>query len=256
LSSKLSDFYVGVVDFFAILLPGALLTFLFKDSFLWHGVFAPVLPNLQGGIEAWAVFILAAYLAGHFVFLVASYLDHAYDFLLQRDEKEESRSPFQIFLRRSEAFRNYRDRLRRLLITSGDPRQLPDYVNKRKGLCLGEASNLNMITAFQWARTNVLIRYPSAAVEVQRFEADSKFFRSLVVVLCIVSIALLIEAAWLALVACIILTILSFWGYVKRRWKGVQLTYTFYIASESMPTIEGDALPTRVLNGAGQEETN
>ena len=241
---------MGVVDFFVILLPGALLTFLFKDSFLWHKVSAPALPNIEEGFQEWAVFILASYLLGHFVFIVASYLDHAYDFLLGRD-KENSKSPFQILVRKSKVFRDIRDRIRRLLITSSNPSQLPDCVKVFRNNRLGKASDdPDVINAFQWARTNILLRYPAAAVEVQRVEADSKFFRSLVVVLGIASIAVLINAAWPALVACIILTVLSFWGYVKRRWKSVTLTYTYYIASESMPTDESDAGPTDLLESA------
>jgi hypothetical protein len=279
-SSKLSDFYVGVVDFFAVLLPGALLCFLFGDSFLWHRIFAPVFPDIQEGIQQWAVFILASYLLGHFVFLVGSNLDYAYDFLIglaeiqkgtrqepqeleeetqetqKGSDKENSKSSFQDLLLKREAIRNSRDRIRRLLITSSDPAELRNCVDTFRRERLSNVGAPDVINNVQWARTHILLRYPDVAVELQRLEADSKFFRSLVVVLSIVSITALIEAAWLASAACIILTVLSFWGYLKRRWKSVSQTYTFYIASESIPITESDAAPKSVPDSADQAESS
>lgn len=207
---------MGVVDFFSVLLPGALLTFLYKDSYIWREVFDPVLPAVQEGIQEWAAFIVASYLLGHFVFLVASYLDHSYDYVVGG-----ANAPI-------------RNAMRKALITTKDPKALPDQVKSMRDQHLNDAMDKDLINAFQWAKANLLLQYPAAAVEVQRYEADSKFFRSLVIVLSLVCITLVIETAWFALLACILLTALSFWGYVKRRWKGVVLAYTYYIASEKI----------------------
>src|SRR5262249_36559259 len=40
-----------------------------------------------------------------------------------------------------------------------------------------------VVNAFQWAKARLAISSPNALVEVQRLEADSKFFRSLLVIL-------------------------------------------------------------------------
>jgi len=59
-------FFVGLIDFFSTLLPGAVLTLLAKD---WWG------PLFQGnaysglkGAGGWVVFLFASYLLGHFDF--------------------------------------------------------------------------------------------------------------------------------------------------------------------------------------------
>lgn len=72
-------FFIGLMDFFSILLPGALLTYL-----LMGNVGLLVLGDRYSklaGAEAWAVFLFASYLFGHLVFLLGSWLDEFYDVL-------------------------------------------------------------------------------------------------------------------------------------------------------------------------------
>jgi hypothetical protein len=278
MSYKLSDFYVGVVDFFSILLPGALFTLLLKDSYIESEILNSILPEIQKGVQEWAIFIVASYLLGHFVNLVASYLDYVYDFItggkrtsyalahyfllmfycwdhayafiarLVRRKQEGSvpalmsrRTPVRRIRQRVLQVRNF---MRKRLISGRDPKALPIQVMRIRNERLREAmerdliTNNDLINAFQWAKANLMLQHATVATEVQRLEADSKFFRSLVVVLVIISIISLFKLAVPALLACIFLTILSSWGYVKRRWKSVTLAYMYYIASENMPNPE------------------
>jgi hypothetical protein len=230
MSTKLSDVYVGVVDFFSVLLPGAFLTFLFKNSHILHEIFDPLLPAIQGRGQGWAIFLVASYLFGRFIYLVASYLDHLYDFLVRG-----TRLP------------RIRHNVRRVLISSRDPDVLPDRVKVIRDKRLSNATDADreLINAYQWATANLLLQHPAALAEVQRYEADSKFFRSLVIVLGLVSIALAFKTAWFTLVACVILTVLSLWGFLKRRWKGVTMAYTYYITSEAIPKPDGASEETR-----------
>src|SRR5256885_4363402 len=76
---KPSDAFVGMLDFFAILLPGALLTLIVMvpaRRYLFDG---NILPPLQGEAQSWVAFVFASYLLGHFVFLLGSHLDSFYD---------------------------------------------------------------------------------------------------------------------------------------------------------------------------------
>ena len=59
-------FFIGMMDFFSILLPGAVLTYLFSDV-----AGAPIFKDdpIPGGAEGWIVFIFSSYLLGHLVFL-------------------------------------------------------------------------------------------------------------------------------------------------------------------------------------------
>ena len=72
-------FYIGVIDFFSILLPGALLTYLLKDG-VGPRIFGASYHRIAG-TEGWVVFLVSSYLLGHFSFLLGSWLfdDPVYD---------------------------------------------------------------------------------------------------------------------------------------------------------------------------------
>jgi hypothetical protein len=70
-------FFIDLMDFFSILLPGALLTYLLM------GEVGPLVLgdrySVLVGAGAWAAFLFASYLFGHLVFLLGSWLDEFYD---------------------------------------------------------------------------------------------------------------------------------------------------------------------------------
>ena len=75
-------FFIGLMDFFSMLLPGSLLTYLLMGE-----VGPVVLGNRYAaldGTQAWAAFLFANYLFGHLVFLLGSWLDGIYDWLGDR----------------------------------------------------------------------------------------------------------------------------------------------------------------------------
>jgi hypothetical protein len=70
-------FFIGLIDFFSILLLGTLLTYLLMGeagSVLLGDRYA-----MLAVAQAWAAFLFASYLFGHLVFLVGSWLDEFYD---------------------------------------------------------------------------------------------------------------------------------------------------------------------------------
>ena len=72
-------FFIGLMDFFSILLPGALLTYLTMGE--WGGALLGARFTQLTGAEAWAAFFVASYLFGHLVFLLGSMLDPVYGLL-------------------------------------------------------------------------------------------------------------------------------------------------------------------------------
>ena len=67
---KPTDFFVGIVDFFSILLPGALLTFLIITSLSehtsQHPLLAKALEEFRGERKVgWVAFAIASYILGH-----------------------------------------------------------------------------------------------------------------------------------------------------------------------------------------------
>lgn len=189
---KPADFFVGLVDFFAILLPGALLAFVFKDVAAKH-VFGVALPRIGNQVEGWVAFTFAAYLLGQFVSLVgATFMDRIYDV----------------------TYLAYKRR-------AGDPRY-----DKAKEL-EGEYSRLAGV--LKWAGAYVRLCNADAALEIDRFEATSKFFRSLVVVLLVYAAVFTANSQLIALVTSLGLLLLSFWRFCNQRWKFTEFSYLYFI---------------------------
>ena len=94
--SKPSDFMLGILDFLAVLLPGAIATWLLSQHLpkdmrsafdLASGEHAKVVP--------WVVYLLSSYALGHFVFMGGSKLDSAYDRWRRCTKSLEAEVPFQ-----------------------------------------------------------------------------------------------------------------------------------------------------------------
>src|SRR5437588_11393920 len=78
MSFEPQKFFIGVIDFFSILMPGAMLTYLGKDWVARKFDLTDGFP--LDSTEAGLVFFFASYLLGHFVFLISSALvDCVYD---------------------------------------------------------------------------------------------------------------------------------------------------------------------------------
>lgn len=147
---KASDFFVDVVAFFAIVLPGGVVAFLGLLRIELSRV-VPVPPFLSG-VAGWVAFFAAAFLLGHALYAVGSwFLDHIYN----------------------RTYRPYKNKIK------GDP---GDPVRK---IIQEQFPDPPRPTAFPWARAYIGVRNAAAAAAVDELEADSKFFRSLTVALII-----------------------------------------------------------------------
>ena len=80
---KPSDFFVGVLDFFAILLPGAIATAMLSPR-VGPWVLGPLIDKPSSEAVGWAMFLTAAYFLGHLIFLVGSWIDRFYNALRER----------------------------------------------------------------------------------------------------------------------------------------------------------------------------
>jgi ADP-ribose pyrophosphatase YjhB (NUDIX family) len=220
-------FFVGLFDFFSILLPGALLTYVLK------GYVGPKLVGARygelAGPEGWAVFLVASYLAGHFVFLFSSWLldDHFYDPVragtymrqVRRLAKREKLSPWLARALASILFKQDVDR--------------PLFQAERlKAFRLACSEASSAINTFQWCKARLALDHAEATANVQRFEADSKFFRSFVVVLCIlIPWGFTVKQPPISAVAAILL-LPALWRYVGQRSKATNQAYWYIITLE------------------------
>jgi hypothetical protein len=176
-------FFIGLMDFFSILLPGALLTYLLM------GKVGPVVLGDRyaklASAEAWAVFLFASYLFGHLVFLLGSWLDGIYDWLRDRTLNWQIRH----VARRGHVL-NWSIRTCVSLVFNRERNLAVNRAVQIKESTLAPLQAKDAINAFQWCKALLNVESPQILAVVQPFEAVSKFFRCFPVVL------LLLLAAW------------------------------------------------------------
>lgn len=150
-SYKAVDFYLGVVDLFSILLPGAMLAFLAGLCIPWSSSsLSPVNRALSEPFARYAAFVILAYVLGHFLSALGSTaLDHVYDRWYKR------------YL--GKKLNHRREQVKPILART-----------------VGAGTNDNSL---DWTLAVIRVRAPGAFTQLDRFEADSKFFRSVTVVL-------------------------------------------------------------------------
>src|SRR5437762_3450867 len=71
MSFEPKNFFIGLMDFFSILMPGALLTY-YIGNHSWECLFNKM--PMPDGTQGWIVFLFSSYLLGHFVFLIGAAL--------------------------------------------------------------------------------------------------------------------------------------------------------------------------------------
>ena len=177
---------VGLVDFFAVLLPGALLAFLLKGK---------IPPNINfPSTEGWVAFVFAAYLLGQFTYLVgATFMDWLYD------------HTYMLYMKWWKGDALWTEATERI-------------ADKKRG----------MADKLKWIRAYVRLSSPDAAIEIERFEATSKFFRSLFIVLLVYAGYFVYPWQWHAFAATLGLLVLSFWRFCDQRWKFTELSCLYF----------------------------
>ena len=208
--TKPSDFFVGILDFFAILMPGAIVTAILAPRFE-HLVFGPLVKLPAGDAASWAAFLVCAFFLGHLVFLVGSYIDPLYNRLRERRSPYGNASAYACATQ-------IRDRLI-------DPNE-----------CVA-------LNTYQWSRSVLIASAPLAADDVHRLEADSKFFRSMMIVCVLAAIVLLSGGHTLQGVVALVLVAPCFARYYERRLKSTTQAYVHVITlyrTGLLKSLDGD----------------
>ena len=219
-------FFIGVIEFFSVILPGAVLAYALKHTDL-QWLPGPRITELQGA-EAWAIFLFASYLLGHFLFLVGSLLDdYVYGPIRQSAHYDQ--------ITRLLKGEDLSPRLARWLATFWFNKHLDamDRVVAVKDNYLSRLDATESVNAFQWAKLRIAIECPQALTIVNRFEADSKFFRSFVPVLFGLMTIALAWRQWLFAAASAVLLGFAFWRYVEQRFKSIQQAYWTVLTLEA-----------------------
>lgn len=193
---KPSELFVGVLDFFAILLPGAIATAILTPKISPY-IVGPLIQSPTDETGQWAIFLACAYFLGHLIFLVGAYIDRFYNLLRQWLNPDENESAYQCATRIKNEFLDK---------------------NEQKAL-----------NTFQWARSVLLLSCPMAAADVHRLEADSKFFRSLLVVCALSAVVFFAGGNGVAGSLSLVLALPCFARYYERRLKSTTQAYVHVI---------------------------
>jgi ADP-ribose pyrophosphatase YjhB (NUDIX family) len=243
--------FIGLMDFFSILLPGALLIFLFQAD-----VGPIVLGNsryneLTGSI-GWAVFLVASYLFGHVVFLLGSWLDEFYDWVRGYTLNRQIS-----LLAHKGTLLPWPARALIWLVFKSESNDAVECARKLKEQALEPLQAKDAINTFQWCKALLTIESPASLTLVQRLEADSKFFRSLVVVLVVFA------ASWpflqklpltgfgvaMLLLVWLVLLLLSLWRYFEQRLKATNEAYWSVITLMALKGKAAFEKPAAVTGG-------
>lgn len=190
--SKPGDFFVGILDFFAILVPGAIATAILQPRF-GHLVLGPLIAQPPSAAGQWAAFLVFAYFIGHLIFLLGSYIDRLYNLMREHLNPYGNESAYQCATRLRDAM-----------------------------IAPHERAALN---TFQWARAVLITISPAAADDVSRLEADSKFFRSLLVVSVLACAVFATGGHRVESVGALLLVAPCFARYYERRLKSTTQAY-------------------------------
>jgi mannose-6-phosphate isomerase-like protein (cupin superfamily) len=207
-----SNFYIGLIDLFAILLPGAIVSLIIYHTD-WLGIKSwLVFPQENNEFYVSFLFLLAAYLVGHIVSQVSAYLDKwVYDKLngtLVFKEEKHRRNVEQVKTIRQEVYQDYT-----------------------------EGKHLNN---FEWSVNKLLKELPEVVAEIERYTADSKFFRSLLLIFPLLTGILWSQSKWQLGWLCLGLTVFSAIRYFHKRRKATETAYKGVIFLELMNQKKGD----------------
>jgi ADP-ribose pyrophosphatase YjhB (NUDIX family) len=235
-------FFIGVIDFFAILMPGALLAYLvsiYAPDAPWTALY----PDGIGTDASWVLFLFISYLLGHFLFLLGAFvLDAIYDALIDGVASDrivrlaEGKPAPSTAKQTLAAMALGVFRLRKKVPTR--PLRQARHLKEEDLDAVGDGFAIN---TFQWCKARLALEKPEALTAVQRLEADSKFFRSFTMALAVV-LAFRLLGALESIVAAIAM-VFAFWRYLDQRMKSTQQAYWLIITGER------NRNPPRIANG-------
>ncbi len=198
-----SSLYISIVDLFAILLPGAIASLVIYSFF--HEPLEGFLNIAQDNSSFIKGFVLlfSSYLFGHFISQISAYMDEwVYDKLKGKVYDDHKCVKKVLEIRES----RYGNEL------------TPVYVN-----------------TYKWSVFKLQKEYPEAAAEVERYMADSKFFRSLFVILLVLLVVFWREDCDISL--CLFVgSAFSMVRYFKKRRKATETAYQYIIFTEELNT--------------------
>ena len=193
---KPNDLLVNIVSLLSMLLPGGLFTaaLLAVTRPMEAEPFNALLSSTGAG---WVAFILTSYALGHFLFHVAALMDRPMLKLLKP------------------------------LMWTQETDALAEAIERAQKSYFGSRAKLARMPPYRWSKSLLRLKAASAVAEVDQYEAEAKFFRTLLVALPLSAALLAWSGFWEGLVIAAVLSPLSFLRYGKLRLQSVEASYRY-----------------------------
>jgi len=206
-----NNFYIGIIDLFAIFLPGAIVTF--SLYYFFQVETEQVLCTFGDNTEFVSVmtFFISSYLFGHIVFRIGSYLD---DYIY--------------------------DPLKKKKLLAKDQRALEQVKDIRRTTYHNSDQDLDVVNTFEWSYFRVARISNDAISEIDRYLADSKFFRGLIIVMLFEIPFLLNKGFWIVVIISGLVMIFSLFQYFEKRTEATKTLYKYVIYYEKHPDKKTD----------------
>jgi hypothetical protein len=220
---KPGDFLIGLRDFFAVLIPGAVLTFLIASFARVAGHFpswwTPLVASLNslGAAERTFAYAIIAYACGQVIASLSSLLDPPVD-AFERSYGQRTGKCFLWGIDPEARLVTYRRMARELkdevacALLGGDE---PGRATVRGALADGEIRELWSTKSF-W-KDFLRLCEPVATAELDRIESTEKLFRSLAVVFLLVAGTTVRNSSWSATGAALMAFLVCFYLYARFR---------------------------------------
>lgn len=193
----IEKFNLGLLDLLSILLPGG-----FLIGLAWQSGWLGDWPILSGIPEDWvsgAVFAASAYVLGHFIHMIASYLDE-----LVFEKIKAKKWPDETLVKAI------------IQIKDGE---------------IGEIDRKHF-NAFKWSLAYLMQHQPMMYQAVEKHIAESKFFRSFLIVLLVSGLWAFFQQSWLEGFLSFGFAFLSLVRYATQRQKSIESAYQYVIAAK------------------------
>lgn len=198
-----NTFYIGIIDLFAILLPGAIVV-LALNYYSQSYVEGFLQTNSNSSFYKSFLLLFGSYLFGHIVSQLSAYFDAVYDWNRKRTIGKDKR------LKKVKEIRVHQ------------------YGNNKE--------DMQLVNTFDWSVYKLQLEFPTAIEEIERYTADSKFFRGLFLIMAIMMIVLLIQGQPLPALNCLFLATFSCMRYFRKRDKAISTAYKHVIFIEELHT--------------------
>ncbi|HSQ18979.1 MAG TPA: hypothetical protein VLR92_01260 [Blastocatellia bacterium] len=219
---KPTDLFIGVIDFFAVLVPGivAVIVICWAVNFRF--------PEKQE-VSFIGTILVSGFVLGHILHGLGSFLDIlVYDPLFKPLDNNENAHGLRTrsYFRANDKLYVASKSLTTFLVHDSSP---------GGGNHPGHKTGQLPVGIYQWARAWLRIHSPEATTELDRLEADSKLFRSLSVIALAILICFRLLPASAAgfLPLAFLIAVICLWRYCDLRQKMVRACYLHFVLLRS-----------------------